>query len=712
MEGVSSNWAVRPNTETTARLNSPTNTSPLTTAGPSVTSTPNQAPAPESTAPQSQHQQLSHTSSEVQDNNTTEASGTRSRKRRRRESEASPRTAGSKTASKPHSRKRQRGTQTDAREPEQEDPSMRLEHNHEHRSRPATNGSSQNGSSPHTNGSAKNGGGGAEMETNGYHATNGQAVAARQDSSPFYGHDREEVTRILLQSLSDLGYGQAAKQLSDESGYELEIPSVAAFRSAVQRGEWEEAEVLLFGQEELDGGVMLGNGHHASSPSWRKSRLSSGSQNGFARHGLPLAEGADTTMLKFLLRQQKYLELLENRDLNTALNVLRNELTPLKRDIGRLHALSSLIMCQSAEDLRSQADWDGAQGESRNHLLSEISTSISPSVMIPEHRLATLFSEVQQQQILDCRYHNTTVQPSLYTDHECSPDDFPLQTFCELRNHSDEVWFLEFSHDGSMLATAGKDGLVCVYDTLRWKVRHEFREHERTASNAGDRGVCCVAFSPDDQYLISCSQNNELVVVNVRDGRRVATADHFDYPVTTAAWLPDSETFVVGTQGSRRPLGLYSLRSNNGTSSSGVVRNNEIYSWRDPPWDPSANGGGNSNSFRITDCAVSRDGTRMVATTLDNKILVYDLRSKFKIAEWQMEDKLTSINFSRDGSEMLLNMNEGRVLALSAQTGEVLMRYEGCQQRDFVIRSCFGGAGEGFVVSGSEGEQAITWNSF
>ena len=136
-------------------------------------------------------------------------------------------------------------------------------------------------------------------------------------------------------------------------------------------------------------------------------------------------------------------------------------------------------MCPSASDLRSQADWDGVDGQSRSLLLSNVSKSISPSVMIPEHRLATLLTTVQEEQILNCRYHNTTTQPSLYTDHDCSPDDFPLHIYLELRNHSDEVWFLEFSHDGTMLATAGKDGLVCVYDTARWRLKHEFREHER-----------------------------------------------------------------------------------------------------------------------------------------------------------------------------------------------------------------------------------------
>jgi WD40 repeat protein len=338
--------------------------------------------------------------------------------------------------------------------------------------------------------------------------------------------------------------------------------------------------------------------------------------------------------------------------------------------------------------------------------------------MIPEHRLATLLTSFQTDQILNCRYHNTTITPSLYTDHECPADDFPLQSLIELRNHSDEVWFLEFSHDGSMLATAGRDGLVCIYDTVRWKVRHEFREHDghperyererERATQRGSIGVVYIAFSPDDQYLISCSQANEFVVVSTRDGRRVAVADHFDYPVTTAAWLPDSQHFVIGTQGSRRPLGLYSLRPpNGGTSSSAVMRNNEIFSWREPPFDPTLKE--QSNSFRITDCAVSRDGSRLVAATLTNKIMLYDLRSRDKIAEWQMEDNITSINFSADGEEMLVSMMAGKLLLLDCgsegEGGEavVKMRFEGVMQKEFVVRSAFGGAGENFVISGSEG---------
>ena len=176
----------------------------------------------------------------------------------------------------------------------------------------ATISNTTNGHSPTTNGTSSS-------------YTNGSSPSiTRTKNATFYGHDREEITRLLIQTLSDLGYHGAAGKLGEESGYELESPSVAAFRHAVLQGEWLEAESLLFGSNPSDegGGVSISNGHPP-------------------RHrGLVLAEGADASELKFRMRQQKYLELLEKRELEIALTVLRQELTPLHRDQAKLHALS------------------------------------------------------------------------------------------------------------------------------------------------------------------------------------------------------------------------------------------------------------------------------------------------------------------------------------------------------------------------------------
>lgn len=158
---------------------------------------------------------------------------------------------------------------------------------------------------------------------NGDTPTNGHAKPSANLPS-YYGHDREEVTRILIQSLYELGYNGAASLLGKESGYQLESPAVAEFRNAVLEGRWPEAESILLQSFYPYNGGSGKTGHN--------------------KEKLLLAEGADKSEMLFYLRQQKFLELLEARDLGAALIVLRHELTPLNYDIGRLHALSRCVI--------------------------------------------------------------------------------------------------------------------------------------------------------------------------------------------------------------------------------------------------------------------------------------------------------------------------------------------------------------------------------
>lgn len=198
--------------------------------------------------------------------------------------------------------------------------------------------------------------------TNGHKtAVNGSANSGNNSTvakgngmpSEYFGHNREEVTRLLIQALSDMGYQAAADNVSHESGYELESPTVAGFRSAVLSGSWSKAEELLD----------------------RASFETEGQGN-----GLVLAPSADRNVIRFWLRQQKFLELLEQKDTSRALVVLRSELTPLSHDTGKLHFLSSLLMCRSVDDLMAKADWDGAKGQSRKLLLSELSSEYPPAI--------------------------------------------------------------------------------------------------------------------------------------------------------------------------------------------------------------------------------------------------------------------------------------------------------------------------------------------
>lgn len=189
------------------------------------------------------------------------------------------------------------------------------------------------------------------------HGVREARLGSQSGSATYFGHDREEVTRLLIQTLTDMGYQTAAESVSRQSNFALESPTVAAFRSAVLSGSWREAEDLLLGAASSDAPGNQGN-------------------------GLVLAHGSDRNVMKFWLRQQKFLELLEQRDSRRALAVLRGELTPLSHETQRLHFLSSLLMCESTEVLKAKASWDGADGNSRRLLLSELA-SMLPVPIIP-----------------------------------------------------------------------------------------------------------------------------------------------------------------------------------------------------------------------------------------------------------------------------------------------------------------------------------------
>ena len=119
--------------------------------------------------------------------------------------------------------------------------------------------------------------------------------------------------------------------------------------------------------------------------------------------------------------------------------------------------------------------------------------------MIPEHRLANLLTQVKDNQVLNCLYHNTAEWPSLYHDHRCEHDQLPLQTLLELDQHTDEVWYLQFSHDGTKLATAGKDTKIYIYDTESFRVTKILSEHREP--------VAYLSWSRDDSRLVTCSQD-------------------------------------------------------------------------------------------------------------------------------------------------------------------------------------------------------------
>ncbi|KAG8721117.1 hypothetical protein FRC08_015611 [Ceratobasidium sp. 394] len=312
------------------------------------------------------------------------------------------------------------------------------------------------------------------LVTNGYGTAKASSVElVRPAWSTLYKDsqlDREQVMRTILQALRDVGYTETAATLEAESGYKLESSDVAQLRHSIKNGLWDDAAAML---------IRLG-----------------------------VTAESELRAARFLISQQKYLEQLEAMQPTGALQTLRGELAVYCSDPERLHHLSSLIMCASSADVMERARWDGAAGTSRERLLADVQRFISPALMLPPRRLDALLTHARAYQRATCAYHQADSSDtfSLYVDHSCTRAQFPTLTSHILAEHTDEVWRLEWSHDGRYLASTSQDKTVII-----WRIGPETEPAVRACSaervlSGHEHAVNALAWSPDDKVLLTSAE--------------------------------------------------------------------------------------------------------------------------------------------------------------------------------------------------------------
>ncbi|KAF2369061.1 WD40-repeat-containing domain [Trinorchestia longiramus] len=306
-----------------------------------------------------------------------------------------------------------------------------------------------NGASQHQlNGSAD---GGAAVAVNGVRDETKKAALKLDPIN-------KDMVRLIGQHLANLGFQNTVEQLMAESGCRLDHPEARKFKTCVLGGDWKGAESALLQLES-----MLNNPAHL-------------------------------TEMRFLILEQKYMELIERGDDIGALNCLRGEISPLEHNISRVHRLSSLIFYNNPAELKKATNWLGSGPDSHMALMERLSTYLPPSVMLPPRRLERLIIQSLQHQISKCEFHNTSIGPlcrsdnlesmsiseavisgnCLLSDHQCGKDNFPSTCLHTINEHTDEVLIAAFSPNGRYLATAGKDFALIIWDVdcVKYRSHH------------------------------------------------------------------------------------------------------------------------------------------------------------------------------------------------------------------------------------------------
>jgi WD40 repeat protein len=76
----------------------------------------------------------------------------------------------------------------------------------------------------------------------------------------------------------------------------------------------------------------------------------------------------------------------------------------------------------------------------------------------------------------------------------------------------------------------------------------------------------------------------------------------------------------------------------------------------------------------------------------------------------QETDPITSIHLSEDSRYALANLCTQEIHLWDLMERRIIKKYTGQKQGRFVIRSCFGGYQQGFVLAGSEDSNIYVWH--
>ncbi|XP_076903517.1 WD repeat-containing protein 26 homolog [Bidens hawaiensis] len=214
-----------------------------------------------------------------------------------------------------------------------------------------------------------------------------------------------------------------------------------------------------------------------------------------------------------------------------------------------------------------------------------------------------------------------------------------------LEEHAEEVSFLLFSHSGSLLAFGSKDGITIIWAGADVNNNNLFRQHTLQGHGAP---ICCLAWSPNDQRLLTCGLQEDVRCWDVLSGASLRVYRFNDAAnMISCHWCPDGQKFLTGmTNGTIAKWDLEGHARTFGTVDLYAEVNQIV------------------NSFVLA-------GDDLLISLLNNDIILRDMDD--------MDLKVSATYTSRT-----------------------------CTTH--VIRACSGGPGEALIASGSEDSQVFIWN--
>ncbi|KAL4559382.1 hypothetical protein LXL04_031520 [Taraxacum kok-saghyz] len=441
-----------------------------------------------------------------------------------------------------------------------------------------------------------------------------------------------EFVRLILESLHTLGYKKSVEYLEEESGIALSSSEVKEFTQHILNGNWEE------------------------------------SLNSLKK--IPAIDESAVKSSSFIILEQKFFDLLNEDDVEKALRTLRKDISSLSINENQVRELSSFLLLSNQRPMNPKP---------RSEVLRDLKKLFPPKVMIPELRLLHLIHQALDYQHDSCPFHNSVHEDiSLLIDHTCGKGLIPSHTSQILRHHYDEVWFLEFSHNGRFLATSSKDRYAYTWQvSLSGSVqfKHQLSGHWESVS--------CVSWSPDDSQLLSCGVEEVVRRWDVFTGGLLFVYGKNNLGTISCSWSPDGQRVFTGFND--QSITMWDLNGN------------QLQSWT------------GQKTRMISDLQITSDGNFIISICQETMILLLNRESgEEKIIK--EDHNIVSFSLSRDKKFLLVSLvNQEIHLWDIEESRRVPVNYKGHKSTRFVVKACFGGPEDIYVASGSEDSRVFIW---
>jgi WD40 repeat protein len=207
--------------------------------------------------------------------------------------------------------------------------------------------------------------------------------------------------------------------------------------------------------------------------------------------------------------------------------------------------------------------------------------------------------------------------------------------------HDDVIQYLAFSPNGKILASAGYDRLIKLWDLKAGKLLHVLKDHSDS--------VYSLAFSPDSTLLVSGGADRAVKVWDVASGNRLYTLGESTDWVYAVAWSPDGKHLAAA--GVDRSIRVWEVDRTGGK----VVHS--VFAHEGP----------------ATRLIYSRDGKTLYSLSEDRSAKAWDTARMIERTVYARQPEVPlSLALSPDQKQIAIGRYDGVVVLLDEATGKVI----------------------------------------